>query len=886
MIKVQNVTKTYQTTEGVSVIGLDRCSLDFNENGLVFLLGESGSGKSTLLNIIGGLDTIDSGKVLINDRSLFDLSNKEIDNYRNKNVAFVFQQFNLFEDRTVGYNVSLSRRFQNKPTSDKEMNLALEKVGLKGYENRYPNELSIGQKQRIAIARGLIKDSSVIIADEPTGSLDEKNEVVIYDLLKEISKNKLVIVSCHNEEIAAKYADRIIRLEKGIIQSDSVVNETSKLISEFNIENQIIKSKLFFESAFRRLFSLKTRVITTVLLLAFVFSIVGISLSMKNDSVSQKLNSLYNEDVKYVNVIKTRTFIGENGERYRIDSNFSNDNMSELNDMFTPRDGLPVLIDFQTDLLDQYEGEIPEREMTYYNFKVDGAVEINDGNLESMGLDLLVGRLPVKNENDNEILITKYTFEAISKFNILGLENEDEIKELNDIINTTININDNEYVIVGVLDTKMNDRFDTILDITKTDDQIEDMIFQFELYIQDSFHRKVFVRSGYYNDNINPVTVGRASVNLRIYDGHESKTLVVIDNVSSMSPEGFSIYSESEITEMENNNVLLPLSSLNRFYKYSNDMTFTQLKEDQYRELIAEFAVANYSYVDEYFDDALDYETYIDSQEFNEYQPDYNKAYFNDRAIEHVVTNIILPKLDTLPISIFNGFSDDILTLNIVGFYDNGDLYDTTAPMITSTSTYVSIAEEYSNTINSIMYPLTGNAAEDRVLLEEFEDTATNETYSAEHYILSVYNDVSYLTSTISKVSIYLSFSVLAFSLVLQYTFTKKSIEARRTEIGIYKSLGASNTNMIQLFMTESIVIGFSVMVLAILTTYVTHVQIENYFYNVFELSISISNFDWSIILQIFIIVIASSVIATLIPLMSLMRKKPIDIIKMVDYIK
>ena len=222
MLELRNLTKKYSTKNGQDVVAINDVSLTFEEKGMVFLLGKSGSGKSTMLNLIGGLDTPDSGEIIIKGKNCKDFSTSDFDSYRNTFIGFVFQDYNLLEEFTLEENIALAFNLQGKKDENKRVSEILKLVELDGMENRKPNTLSGGQKQRIAIARALIKDPEIILADEPTGALDSKTGKQIFDILKELSKNKLVIVVSHDREFAERYADRIIELKDGRVISDHV----------------------------------------------------------------------------------------------------------------------------------------------------------------------------------------------------------------------------------------------------------------------------------------------------------------------------------------------------------------------------------------------------------------------------------------------------------------------------------------------------------------------------------------------------------------------------------------------------------------------------------------------------------------------------------------
>lgn len=226
MLELKNLKKVYVTKGNVEVRALDDVSIKFPETGMIFLLGKSGSGKSTLLNVTGGLDRPDDGEIIVKGRSSRDFSGSDFDSYRNTYIGFIFQEYNVLSEFTVEDNIGLALELQGKPKDKKAISELLEQVDLEGLGKRKPSTLSGGQKQRVAIARALIKNPEIIMADEPTGSLDSNTGKQVFDTLKKLSKEKLVIVVSHDREFANTYADRIIELKDGKVISD--VTRTAK----------------------------------------------------------------------------------------------------------------------------------------------------------------------------------------------------------------------------------------------------------------------------------------------------------------------------------------------------------------------------------------------------------------------------------------------------------------------------------------------------------------------------------------------------------------------------------------------------------------------------------------------------------------------------------
>lgn len=283
MLKLKGITKVYDagTTKVEALKGID---LEFRESEFVSILGPSGCGKTTLLNIIGGLDKYTKGDLIIDGISTKNYKDRDWDSYRNYKIGFVFQTYNLIPHQTVLGNVELALSLSGVPKKEaKERAIsALKKVGLEDQIKKNPNELSGGQMQRVAIARALVNNPDIILADEPTGALDSKTSVQVMDILKEISKEKLVIMVTHNSELAEEYSTRIIRALDGKIISDSDPIE-NKPDSKENTNKKPKKTKkpsLSFATSFglslRNLFTKKGR--TTLTAFAGSIGIIGIAL--------------------------------------------------------------------------------------------------------------------------------------------------------------------------------------------------------------------------------------------------------------------------------------------------------------------------------------------------------------------------------------------------------------------------------------------------------------------------------------------------------------------------------------------------------------------------------------------------------------------------------
>ena len=242
MVRLEHVNKYFNRRKKNEIHVINDTTLQMENKGLVALLGPSGCGKTTLLNVIGGLDKIGSGNIYINGEKLNGRRAGKIDQIRNLNVGYIFQNYNLVDNMTVFDNVAIALKMvgvKDKKEIEEKVNYVLDKVGMYRYRNRYADMLSGGERQRVGIARAIVKNPAIVIADEPTGNLDSKNTLEVMNIIKSISEEKLVILVTHEEQLADFYASRIIRIRDGKVISDEINEHADNL--DYRIENKIYK---------------------------------------------------------------------------------------------------------------------------------------------------------------------------------------------------------------------------------------------------------------------------------------------------------------------------------------------------------------------------------------------------------------------------------------------------------------------------------------------------------------------------------------------------------------------------------------------------------------------------------------------------------------------
>ncbi|MBU1145360.1 MAG: ATP-binding cassette domain-containing protein [Firmicutes bacterium] len=357
MLKLINISKDYKVGDTLTHALID-INLEFRENEFVSILGQSGSGKTTLLNLIGGLDHYQKGDLLVDGKSTKGFIDNEWDSYRNATIGFVFQNYNLISHLSVLDNVEIALTLSGVSVAERKERAknALIDVGLEDQIKKKPNQLSGGQMQRVAIARALVNNPKILLADEPTGAIDSKTSIQILDLLKEISKDRLVIMVTHNVDLAEKYSDRIIQLLDGKIILDSKdykesldTKTTGKLINK-KISMSFMTA---LKSSYKNLTTKKTRTLITAI--AGSIGIIGIALVL----------AISNGMTQYVNSMQSDTLAGFPLTISRTVST-TNDMLSQPQQHISDLTGITTsLIDFPTtDIIYSYDAEANTRDHT------------------------------------------------------------------------------------------------------------------------------------------------------------------------------------------------------------------------------------------------------------------------------------------------------------------------------------------------------------------------------------------------------------------------------------------------------------------------------------------------------------------------------------------
>ena len=505
MLNIKKITKIYKT-EGFTQKALDNVTISFRKSEFVSILGPSGSGKTTLLNIIGGLDKYTSGDLIINEVSTKKYKDKDWDSYRNHRIGFVFQSYNLIPHQSILSNVELALTLSgiSKKERRRKATKVLKEVGLEKHIHKRPNQLSGGQMQRVAIARALVNNPDIVLADEPTGALDSETSVQIMKLLKDISKDKLVIMVTHNPELADNYSNRIISLKDGKVTNDTNPYDGEKI--EIYKEGKTKKTSMNFFTALglslNNLMTKKGRTILTAF--AGSIGIIGISLilslskgvnnyidKVQEDTLTSYPLTIEKQSVDMGSVMATLMEKNKSKD-HENDAVYSNDIMTNMMSTMYGKVKTNNLVKFKeylekTKIFDEYVNDIK------YTYKLDLQIykdnlRVNPSNMMSMfgydtsnpmgnamtddvtifnelsenkkllesQYDILKGRLP--SEKDELVLIVNKNNE-LNDFILysIGLKDQKEIQEtLNNMIagNEIKEFKQTKYTYDEILDTK------------------------------------------------------------------------------------------------------------------------------------------------------------------------------------------------------------------------------------------------------------------------------------------------------------------------------------------------------------------------------------------------------------------------------------------------
>ena len=578
MIRFINVCKEYKSKKGQVTKALTDININLDRLGLVFIIGKSGSGKSTLLNILGGLDSKSSGHIYIDNKDIDSFKEKDYDSYRNTYIGFIFQDFNLLEEYNVFDNVMLSAKLLRKKVDKEEILNLLERLGLKGLEYRNINELSGGQKQRVGIARALIKNPKVILADEPTGNLDSHSSLEIFKLLKEISKEKLVVVVSHDLESANTYADKILELQDGnAIRNDLTTEELDD--NTFSLTKSRLPFKECLHFAFTSLKSNKVKLFFTIILTMISLVFMGISVN----------SFLYNKGDFMAGVMRDNNEYIFDIEKMQVESTgaslpltLTNDDVTTLNKTINEKLNPTYRLYNNNRFLTFTYGEYVEKDDEFSHIPMWFLyVQVND---ERILGDNIQGNVPT---NSNEIMVHKNVARYICKYGVLDSTNNIyKPSSIDELINSNkeIMLGNNKVIITGIVDNNLDDDYfiyvNGFVDNVILNNDINLFLTDAYLSKQDTIAKNLAV----YNSNVTLVTDNITALN-------KDEIIISLDLFKELDPNFNDELNEYLLNNSEENyNTLIYTftnlyindnNSLNNLYITMNgDLNGTHIEND------------------------------------------------------------------------------------------------------------------------------------------------------------------------------------------------------------------------------------------------------------------------------------------------------------------
>lgn len=500
-IVVEKLEKIYKGKKGADVRALKGISFNLPDTGMVFILGKSGCGKSTLLNILGGLDGFDGGDVKVDGRSIKGYKAKDLDGYRNDYVGFVFQENNLLEKESVRRNVGLALDLQSLKDKDGTVDGVLESVGLKEFADRKCNCLSGGQKQRVAIARALVKQPKLLLCDEPTGALDSETGEDIFNLLKELSRERLVVVVSHDRESAEKYGDRVIELKDGEIVSDSFPQNAVEAAQQTKTKHGGLRFVRAFTTGVGYIIARPVRMAICLLICLITFTCVGVADTVyaydRDKAMLYTMDELGSKCYAFGKAFRTR-----DTDCYLSDQGIYKSQAEELSSLLDVErcDNIYYLGLMSGWLRDLERVSSATDDIHTVYAKAEGFVEADAKFLNDYGFPLLAGRLP---ENTGEVALPGFLF---NHYKALGYNNGDgkvAINSYDDLIGKDITFGavTQTLTVTGIVDTHFvyKNQAKILFEGAPLKDEKAESKFRsaMEDIAMDVIHNTIFVCNGY-----------------------------------------------------------------------------------------------------------------------------------------------------------------------------------------------------------------------------------------------------------------------------------------------------------------------------------------------------------------------------------------------------
>lgn len=822
MLRLENVTKIYNSLNGEHHQALRNINLSLPEKGMVFVLGKSGSGKTTLLNILGFLDSPSSGNVYLNDEMLI-INDKTSDTYRNRYSGFVFQEFYLLENETVEKNIALALQMQNVKDTKTRVNKALDEVGLSGYNKRMPFELSGGEKQRVAIARAIVKNPKIILADEPTGNLDSETGESIFQLLKHLASEKLVLVVTHDRDFAQRYGDRIIEIKDGEVIADNTGDEISPLKEDDN-NYEIIKPSfptgLAFKMGLSNLGKKKAKTILTIFIAILTIFSLAFSQSLISFSAEKALAKTINEnDIEYIGIYHNLT-----------------------QELVTP------ISEWNYFTHDDYGSSFQDKDLLIK--KINNHFVINSKEqLESFGIEFHYAT----ELTDDNVFISDFLLDRNIYYGMQVSEDGENFSRYDETIHSyewmigktvrILNVNRNDYKIAGIIKTGYQNFVDDTFELYKTMQPPytnEKLYFARQKFLDNYYFNSIYCTENYLKQMVDKIILSGGS-KIEIYNGKNTIKPNEL-NISNTEAEVHNILTSQttlqslEQMDLSENEIVISMDLYN--FLFTDQLSFNDYVEEDIAT--AKFNVIKYP-------DNLGIKIKLNVTDIKT-----SEVFFNNR--EFIITGVIMdpnPGGETT--------QEYIIHADKTVFKDIGKL------ALRNDRTLVKLNGDEDETLE-----LLNNLRDKYNIVTDFEYSQpiydNEQTQRNLGYTFLVFGII------MAILTILIMISLISFSIVRQ---TK--------EIGILRAMGAKIKDVMRIYLFESFFVSLVVFIFGLILT-IVGITLNNIMFSSINLpNTTILIFSPLTLATLFISSIVFINLATLIPLKKVAKLKPIDAIKNIN---
>ena len=829
MIKLENINHIYASKKGGEVNALNDVSLTFANKGMYFLTGKSGSGKSTLLNLLSGIDFLQQGEILIDEQPMSKFSAKDYDNYRNNYAGVIFQEFNLIESMTVFENIDMPLKLQGKTNNEAIIAECLKKVDLEGYENRFPSELSGGQRQRISIARQLAKGSKIILADEPTGSLDSENSDNIFKLLKELSKDTLIVVASHDLEFAQTYGDAIVKLVDGKV-TDVQPKDCAESLPQ---AQKLKKTKNRFPNryavrmAFKDILHTKVRFLVAAFLCFVSLAMFAMFVTISSFSSEKALaNTVVNRNEKFISAGAAK--LNNDGEINSKDVEFNRAfTLKQMNYVESNYDSSNYVK--QTVIENRffvYSSELSSKLCPGNNFV---AVIDSPDDVKVYGYELASGYLPL---TDDSVYITDYYAHVIISAKYCYIENGlyvplDENASVYSLVGKTIANEEQptQYITVaGIINT------DYMRFMPKLDEYENGYEFAEYYYLSTTVYASLFATQGYVNAHRNRINMWDVSIPcFSLYFNDEYQYVSTICDVHQIVQNDLVIFADShtingeEIT-LAKNQIIIALTVYNQI--------FGENKQKDY-------------YYDIYQDKVNHYPT-------------------------HIGEKVKLELFDGLDGIRIDGMDE----VEIVGVYFDA-IFDISTEVFVSAEDYAQLLQD-TEQYHKIDFAVEKNRS---FTANSFTKLRNEKILMSNFYSSSIY-DMENSFSTFNAIFVIVGSILLVFSVVIFANFISVAILNRKKDVGIIRAIGGSEGNVFKIFFIEGLIFVAIVSVLTLIVSFVMAAVMNGILVKGFVSGTLLLVFNPWNVLAIPAACFVVMMLATFYPIRKISKRSPVEIIR------